>query len=141
MVMVATMVRMQHWKSVIMVKAVAFTDTLRVPRIQILSLRMLLRFHFFTVGDHVDIIRGCGEMYHGAIVEGCFDLKGWAGTSTSGSMDGQMCFCDEDDCNKNTCDPTDCSCTYADKNSCNGATTVQMASIVLLLSIFCNFSQ
>ena len=32
-----------------------------------------------TVGDHVEVIRGCGEMYHGAIVEGCFDLKGWAG--------------------------------------------------------------
>ena len=32
-----------------------------------------------TVGDHVEVIRACGEMYHGAIVEGCFDLKGWVG--------------------------------------------------------------
>lgn len=36
-------------------------------------------YSHMTVGDHVEVIRGCGEMYHGAIVEGCFDLKGWVG--------------------------------------------------------------
>lgn len=34
---------------------------------------------FTTAGSYEEIIRGCGEMWNGAIVEGCFDVKGWVG--------------------------------------------------------------
>ena len=96
-------------------------------------------------------------MFHGAVVEGCFDLKGWAGHTGDVSftyqfsiriqfyphislqLDGQMCYCDEDDCNKVTCDPTSCDCVYADKNSCNSATAMKMTAVLLILSIFSNF--
>ena len=37
-----------------------------------------------------------------------------------------MCFCDEEDCNKDTCDPTNCDCVYADPNSCNSGTPTTM---------------
>ena len=33
-------------------------------------------------------------------------------------MEGQFCFCDTEDCNKETCDPSQCDCAYADPNSC-----------------------
>ena len=54
-------------------------------------------YSHMTVGDHVEVIRACGEMYHGAIVEGCFDLKGWAGhggefVSISDLVELRFCF-------------------------------------------------
>ena len=64
----------------------------------------------------VEIMRQCGDVFNGAKLEGCFDLKGFAGSELQ--MDGQFCFCDGDDCNKETCDPTRCDCVYSDPDSC-----------------------
>jgi len=95
----------------------------------------------------VEIMRGCGDAFHGAKLEGCFDLKGFAGSDFT--MDGQFCFCDKDDCNKQSCDPTNCDCVYADQNSCNGGTpttldtpttTSSSGSILQTSIILCIFS-
>ena len=35
---------------------------------------------FLTDGDgKVEVMRSCGDVFHGAALEGCFDLKGYAG--------------------------------------------------------------
>ena len=54
-------------------------------------------------------------------------------------MNGQMCFCDEEDCNKDTCDPTNCDCVYADPNSCNSGSIIQTSVSLCILTVLVMF--
>jgi len=64
------------------------------------------------VANNNIISRACYYEETGARVRGCVEVE------EGDSFKGEICYCDTDDCNQQTCDNRFCDCPYSDPNNC-----------------------
>jgi len=64
------------------------------------------------VANNTIISRACFYEETGARLRGCVEVE------EGDSFKGEICYCDTDDCNQQTCDNRFCDCAYSDPNKC-----------------------
>jgi len=64
------------------------------------------------VKNNTVISRACFYEATGARLRGCVEVE------EGSSFSGQVCYCDTDDCNVQTCDHRFCDCLYSDPTTC-----------------------